>query len=266
MSETMAVVLAAGKGTRMRSELPKVLHTVSGRPMIHHSIDRARAAGVGDIVVVVGYRSELVVEEVGGPGIRFVLQEEQLGTGHAVAQARPHLEGFEGDVVVLYGDMPLLSSEIIQALIARREEAGAAGVALTIELENPPDFGRIIRDAEGRILRVVEVKDANPEELAVREVNVGAYCFQAPALLEALGQLSDDNAQGEYYLTDVVGILVASGQVVDTVRTHRLEETLGVNDPFHLSFAEKIGDIEFAESMYELIDASLAMERREQGS
>ncbi len=261
MRETKAVILAAGKGTRMKSELPKVLHTVEGRPMVQHSIERARAAGIGDVIIVVGYRRDLVMEALEGWDIQFAIQEEQRGTGHAVAQAREYLEGFDGNVVVLYGDMPLLSEDTIRSLIQRRDRLDAAGVILTIVLDNPPDFGRIVRDRQGRVLRVVEAKDASPEELAIREVNVGAYCFDCQALLPALDQLRDDNQQGEYYLTDVVEILARDGHQVETVVTPNLEEALGINDPVHLAFAEKLGDIRYAESLYELIDATLAMSR-----
>ena len=263
--ETKAVILAAGKGTRMQagdmaSDLPKVLHTVEGKAMIQHSVEKARAAGVGEIIVVVGYRKEMVMLLL-GDSVKYAVQEEQLGTGHAVACARQHLMDFDGNVIVLYGDMPLLSSETISNLIQRRDEIDAAGVILTIALDNPPDFGRIVRDADGRVVRVVEVKDATPEELAIKEVNVGAYCFDCQALLPALGQLRDDNAQGEYYLTDVVGILARQGHWVETVVTSNLEETLGINDPVHQAFAEKLADIRYAESLYELIDAALAMSR-----
>ncbi len=261
MRETKAVILAAGKGTRMKSELPKVLHTVEGRPMVQHSIERARAAGVGEVIIVVGYRRDLVMEALQGWDVRFAVQEEQRGTGHAVAQAREYLEGFDGNVVVLYGDMPLLSEDTIRGLIQRRDRLDAAGVILTIVLDNPPDFGRIVRDQQGRVLRVVEVKDASPEELAIREVNVGAYCFDCQLLLPALDQLRDDNEQGEFYLTDVVEILAREGHQVETVVTPNLEEALGINDPVHLAFAEKLGDIRYAESLYELIDATLAMSR-----
>ena len=261
MRETKTLILGAGKGTRMGSDLPKVLHPLLGRPMIEHSIERARTAGIGEVVVVVGYRRELVSEAVEPLGVRLAVQEEQRGTGHAVVQARPYLEGFDGNVVVLYGDMPLLGSEVIRSLVDKREATGAAAVPLTIRLDNPPDFGRIVRDEQGRVRRVVEVRDANPEELAIKEVNVGAYCFDCPKLLWALSQLRDDNQQGEYYLTDAVGILVDAGETVETVVTERLEETLGINDPFHLSFAEKLEDIRYAESLYELVDATLAMER-----
>jgi len=261
MRETKAVILAAGKGTRMKSELPKVLHTVEGKPMVQHTIERARAAGVGEIIVVVGYKREMVMEALKDWDVKFAVQEEQRGTGHAVAQARPYLEDFDGNVVVLYGDMPLLSAQTIRSLIQRRDETGAAGVILTIVLDNPPDFGRIVRDESGRVVKVVEVKDATPEQLAIKEVNVGAYCFDCQALLPALGQLRDDNAQGEFYLTDVVEILAQDGYRVETVVTPNLEEALGINDPVHLAFAEKLADIRYAESLYELIDATLAMSR-----
>jgi bifunctional UDP-N-acetylglucosamine pyrophosphorylase/glucosamine-1-phosphate N-acetyltransferase len=170
--------------------------------------------------------------------------------------AREYLEGFEGNVVVLYGDMPLLAEATIRSLIDRRDQTGAAAVALTIELDNPPDFGRIVRDADGRVERVVEVKDCTPEELAIREVNVGAYCFDSQALLDALGELNDDNAQSEYYLTDVFGTMATKGQRTATVVTPNLEEALGINDPVALAFAEKLADIRYAESLYELIDAT----------
>lgn len=256
MRTTKAVILGAGKGSRMKSELPKVLHPVGGRAMILHAIDRTRAAGISEVIVVVGYKKEEVQEALAPEGLSFAVQDEQRGTGHAVICAREHLEGFEGNVVVLYGDMPLLGEETIRSLAERRDADDLAAVALTIELENPPDFGRIIRDDSGQVVRVVEVKDCTPEELQIREVNVGAYCFDARALLDALSELSDDNAQGEYYLTDVMGIMAGKGQRTGTVVTPNLEEALGVNDPVALSFAEKLGDIKYAESLYELIDAA----------
>lgn len=271
MRETKAVILAAGKGTRMRSDLPKVLHKVEGKPMIQHSVEKARAAGVKEIIVVVGYKKEMVMNFL-GDSVTYAVQEDQLGTGHAVACARPYLMTspcqrgdrggwFDGNVVVLYGDMPLLSPQTIRHLIQRRDETDAAGVILTIALDNPPDFGRIVRDEVGRVIRVVEVKDTTPEERNIKEVNVGAYCFDCQALLLALSQLRDDNAQGEYYLTDVVEILARQGHRVETVVTPHLEEALGINDPVHLAFAEKLADIRYAESLYELIDTSIALAR-----
>jgi bifunctional UDP-N-acetylglucosamine pyrophosphorylase/glucosamine-1-phosphate N-acetyltransferase len=208
------------------------------------------------VIIVVGYKKQEVMSALAQAGTKFAVQEEQRGTGHAVMAAREFLEGFDGNVVVLYGDMPLLSEATIRSLVDRRDEAEAVAVALTIELDNPPDFGRIVRDASGAMVRVVEVKDCTPEELAIREVNVGAYCFDSRSLLEALGELSDDNAQGEYYLTDVFGTMAARGLKTATVVTPNLEEALGVNDPVALAFAEKLADIRYAESLYDLIDAT----------
>lgn len=261
MRDTRVVILAAGKGTRMQSDLPKVLHRVEGKTMIQHSIDKVRELGVRDVILVVGYKREMVQEAV-GESAKYAVQEEQLGTGHAVIQARPFLEGFDGNVVILYGDMPLINPETIEKLIETRESDDVKGALLTIVLDNPPDFGRIVRDDTGRVLRIVEVKDASPEELDIKEVNVGMYCFDSQELLAALGELSNDNAQSEYYLTDVIGIMADKGLTVKTVTSDTLEETLGINDPHHLEFAESLADIRYAESLYELIDATLAMQQR----
>ncbi|MFM2070386.1 MAG: hypothetical protein RLZZ623_649 [Actinomycetota bacterium] len=261
MADLTAVILGAGKGTRMRSELPKVLHPVDGTPMIVHALTSARAAGVDRVICVIGYGRELLEEALHPLGVETAFQELQLGTGHAVSCAKDLLVDTVGDVLVLYGDMPLLSAETINSLVARRRELDAAAVVLTIELDNPPDFGRIVRDESGAVRRIVEVKDCAPDELAIREVNVGAYCFDNSRLLAALGSLGNNNAQGEYYLTDVVELMVEAGFTVDTVRTDSLEETLGVNDPHALAFAEKLDDIKYAESLYELLDAALNFER-----
>jgi bifunctional UDP-N-acetylglucosamine pyrophosphorylase/glucosamine-1-phosphate N-acetyltransferase len=261
MHEARAVILAAGKGSRMRSELPKVLHVVEGKTLIEHSIERARQAGVGEIILVVGYKREMIMEALGDQ-VKYAVQDKQLGTGHAVAQASELLRDFDGNVVVLYGDMPLINPSTVSRLIETRERDEVKAAILTVVLDNPPDFGRIIRDSQGQVMRIVEVKDAGPEERAVKEVNVGMYCFDCQALLSALSELSNDNAQGEYYLTDVAGIMYDKGLRVETVTADTLEETLGINDPHHLEFAEKLSDIEFAESLYELIDATLAMTRK----
>ena len=265
MGPTRGIILAAGQGRRMRSELPKVLHPVGGTPMIRHCVRAAREAGIGELVLVVGHGRDQVAEALAGDDVAFVVQSELLGTGHAVLQARAFLEGFAGDVVVLYGDMPLLRSSTIAAVVARRRATGAAAALLTIELDNPPDFGRVVRDGSGRVTGIVEVRDAGPAERAVREVNVGAYCFDSALLLDSLGRLRADNSQGEYYLTDVVGMLAGDGRLVETVATDDLEETLGINDPVHLAFAEKLALIRYAEGLYDLVDAVLAMERARAG-
>ncbi|RMF26512.1 MAG: hypothetical protein D6759_19570, partial [Chloroflexi bacterium] len=246
------------------SELPKVLHSVDGKTMIQHVVERVHALGIEEIIVVVGYKREMVINHlrqvVPELRLRYTIQEKQLGTGHAVMMARPYLQGFRGRVLVLYGDMPLINPRTIRRLIEACQSEVKATL-LTIVLDNPPDFGRIVRDESGRVLRVVEVQDATPEERAIREVNVGMYCFDSEALLTALGHLRNDNAQGEYYLTDVIGEIVQSGGRVETVVAETLEETLGINDQNHLRFAEALKHIQYAESLYELIDATLAMTR-----
>ncbi len=255
-----AVILAGGRGKRMKSDLPKVLHDLHGKSMIRHAVSNVREAGIGDVIVVVGYRGDLVMEHLGDE-VRFALQEQQLGTGHAVQQASTLLEGETGSVVICYGDMPLLNPATIRSLIDAQSRPGVDGAMITITLENPPDFGRVIRDDHGRVRAVVEVKDASPEQLRVKEVNVGVYCFDAEALRWALPRLRNDNAQGEYYLTDVIQILAEDGRRVETVEAANLEETLGINDRAHLTFAESLEDIAYAESLYDLIDASISLER-----
>lgn len=256
-SRVMGIVLAAGKGTRMQSELPKVLHEVSGRAMVEHVIDRLREAGVEDIVVVVGYRAELVRERL-GESVRYAVQEEQLGTGHAVASAKAELEGHLGPVVVAYGDMPLLSTDSIRRLIEALEDPGVACSLLTISLPNPPAAGRIIRDEDGEFLRIVEQQDCTEEQRRIQEINVGTYCFRGPSLLTALGKLRNSNNQAEYYLTDVPEILRADGARVVTVSAKDIMEVLGVNDKAHLRVAEGQRSIEFAEQLFDLIDVVLA--------
>ncbi len=256
-----AILLAAGRGSRMGGDLPKVLHELDGKPLVSYAIDNARAAGAEKVVVVVGYRRELVEARLTASGVEFAVQTEQRGTGHAVLAARAHIEPGEGDILVLYADMPLLSPATLLQLIGHRRQTGAAAAALTLVIDNPPDFGRIVRDEAGRVLRVVEVKDADADELAIREVNVGAYSFAAERLLPALERLRTDNAQGEYYLTDVIGILVQDGHLVETLETQDIEETLGINDLPHLAFAGKLDDIRYAESLYELVDAVAAAAR-----
>jgi bifunctional UDP-N-acetylglucosamine pyrophosphorylase / glucosamine-1-phosphate N-acetyltransferase len=256
------VVLAAGQGKRMRSALPKVLHPLGGRPLLAHVLETARALGARRPIVVHGHGAEAVRAAFGDTDVQWVLQPQQLGTGHAVQQALPLLAGTSGPVVICYGDMPLLSPATVRRLIAAQAQPGVAGAILTVVLDNPPDFGRVVRDADGRVRKVVEVKDCTPQELALREVNVGVYCFDAEALCWALPRLDNDNAQHEYYLTDVVAILAQSGQRVETYQTESLEETLGINDRSHLQFAERLRDIAYAESLYELVDVLVDLERR----
>jgi bifunctional UDP-N-acetylglucosamine pyrophosphorylase/glucosamine-1-phosphate N-acetyltransferase len=263
--DLQAVVLAGGKGTRMKSDLPKVLHDLYGKSVIRHSIDNVREAGIGDVIVVVGHGRDRVIEHLRGR-VRFAVQEEQLGTGHAVRQALPLLGEATGSVVVCYGDMPFIRPSTFRALIDAQSQPGVAAAILTMELDNPPDFGRVVRDERGGVRRVVEVKDCTPEELEIKEFNVGVYCFNTGALRWALPRLSDDNAQGEYYLTDVVQILAEGGRRVETVRIETIEETLGINNRADLELAGRLKDIARAESVSELVDASIALGRRRRRS
>ncbi len=237
MSTIHAVVLAAGQGTRMKSKLYKVLHPVCGKPMVQHVIDTLEAMQVKDIVVVVGHGAETVKETV-GDRVTYALQAEQLGTGHAVQQAAPFLKEKEGTTLILYGDVPLLSQETLTAFLQYHEEQQSAATVLTANLSDPTGYGRIIRNDNGEVLRIVEHKDATPEERAITEINTGIYCFDNQKLLQALSQLRNDNAQGEYYVTDCVGILRDAGEVISAYVSSDPDETMGVNDRLQLSQAE----------------------------
>ncbi|MEM6291892.1 MAG: NTP transferase domain-containing protein [Myxococcota bacterium] len=254
------LVLAAGKGSRMKSDLPKVLHPVNGRPMVWRAIDALRSGGVEDVCCVVGYRADAIQAEL-GDSFRYVMQTEQRGTGHAVMVAKDALTEMGGAVIVAYGDAPMMSPESVRRLGASVLERGADASLLTIELNSPPAAGRIIRDGDDQFVRVIEEQDCTPNQKKIREINVGMYCFRVDTLLPALDQLDCDNAQGEYYLTDVPEILRSMGGTVEVVKTDDILETLGVNDRHHLQFAESVEHIKHAESLYPLVDAAVAMTR-----
>jgi len=240
MNTIKAVVLAAGKGTRLHSEenpLPKVLRTACGRPLLDWVLEALDFIPRQDAVIVVGYKKEKVMEAF--PDCAFAVQEPQLGTGHAVQCARAALEGFEGTVLVCYGDMPLVRRESYQALLAEHWRSGAACTVMSAWSENPMGFGRVLRDAEGNFLRIVEQRDCTPEELQVRELNCGICAFDCGKLLNALERLQPNNAQGEYYLTDVPAILRADGELVRVQKLEHPEEILGVNTPEQLADAEQ---------------------------
>ncbi|MEN6412159.1 MAG: bifunctional UDP-N-acetylglucosamine diphosphorylase/glucosamine-1-phosphate N-acetyltransferase GlmU [Veillonellales bacterium] len=239
MSDLLTVILAAGKGTRMKSALPKVLHTVGGKPMVQQVLDAANQAGSSRNIVVVGFGADQV-EEVIGTQAEFVVQEQQLGTGHAVRQAERLLTDFNGTVMVLCGDTPLLEGKTLAELYAAHQAAGAAATVLTARMPDPAGYGRVIRDDSGRVLKIVEQKDANPAELAVNEVNTGIYCFDREALFEALAAINCANQQGEYYLTDVIGILTGQKAKVGAVVAEDYQQTLGINSRLQLAAAEKI--------------------------
>ncbi len=239
MINRFAVILAAGQGTRMKSKLYKVLHPVCGKPMVEHVVDHISQLDANQVVTVVGYGAEMVKERLQGKS-DFVIQEEQLGTAHAVMQAKDALGGKRGTTLVICGDTPLITVETMSALIKQHEETGAKASVLTAYAEDPTGYGRIIRNADGAVAKIVEHKDANEEELKVKEINTGTYCFDNEALFEALDNVSNENAQGEYYLPDVIEILKAKNELVTAYSTDDFEETLGVNDRIALAEAESI--------------------------
>ncbi|WP_288760579.1 bifunctional UDP-N-acetylglucosamine diphosphorylase/glucosamine-1-phosphate N-acetyltransferase GlmU [uncultured Veillonella sp.] len=239
MNKVAALVLAAGKGTRMKSRLPKVLHKVGGKAMVERVLDTVTAVGVDRSVVIVGFGGEEVRAYL-GDRCEYVTQAEQKGTGHAVREGKPVLGDFDGTIVLMCGDTPLVTEDTIKALLKEHAATGAAATVLTAHMENPTGYGRIIRDEEGKVLRIVEQKDGTPDELAVQEINTGMYAFDSQKLWPCLAQLSDDNAQGELYITDVVGILVNAGERVSAYMTMDEDESLGVNSRVQLAEAERI--------------------------
>ena len=239
MANLTAVILAAGKGTRMKSKLPKVLHKVGGHPMLEHVMDAAEAAGCRDNVVVIGHGAELVRELVGDRA-RIALQAEQLGTGHAVLQAADTLKDFTGTVMILCGDTPLLEAEELEKFYAEHVKSGAAATVMSALMDDPFGYGRILRDANGDVAGIVEQKDASEEQKQIKEINTGNYCVEAPLLFEVLRTLGNDNAQGEYYLTDMLAKLRAMGKKVGGVITADSEMIMGVNSRRQLAEAESV--------------------------
>lgn len=233
------VVLAAGQGKRMKSKLYKVLHPVCGKPMVGHVVDALRHINTEQTVVVVGHGAD-AVRAYFGDKVAYALQSEQLGTGHAVLQAKELLGDLDGTTVVVYGDTPLIKGETMAAMIEAHERSGAAVTMLTALFDDPTGLGRIIRGEGGRVERIVEQKDCTPQEAAVNEINAGTYVFSNRKLFAALAQVKNDNAQQEYYLTDVIGILRDQGEGVEAYCTNDPDESLGVNDRVALSDAERL--------------------------
>lgn len=239
MSDLLTVILAAGKGTRMKSTLPKVLHRVGGKAMVEHVLDAAKSAGSSRNIVVVGFGADQVKQELDGRA-EFIVQTEQLGTGHAVQQTAGLLESYNGTVMVLCGDTPLLEGKMLAKLYAEHKAKGAKATVLTALMPDPTGYGRVIRDASGQVIKIVEQKDASPDELTVNEVNTGIYCFERDALFAALAGINCANKQGEYYLTDVIGILSGQSERVWAVAAEEYQQTLGINSRVQLAEAEKI--------------------------
>lgn len=233
-----AVILAAGDGTRFKSRLIKVMHPLAGKPMIDYSVETARALGMEHPLLVVGHDAEQVREYL-GETVRYVEQSERLGTGHAVMQAQPLLKGRVGDVLVLYGDMPLFREETLRRLLELHRASDAPLTMLTVLSDDSMGFGRILRDPEGRILGIVEEAAATPEQLAIRELNTGAYCFRAAWLWKHLPQIRLQ-PKGEYYLTDLVAMAIDEGHDVRALTIDDVTEVVGVNTRVHLARAEAI--------------------------
>jgi len=238
MSKLAVVVLAAGEGTRMKSRLPKVLHPIAGRPMIQYVLDAVAELVDEKPVLVIGYGADLMRQEL-GDAVTYVLQEQQLGTGHAVLQTREELEGRADTILVLYGDMPLLSTATLHSLIDAHETHAVPITMLTCIYDDPMGFGRILRDKEGRVLGIVEESEASPEKLEIRELNCGVYCFDAAWLWDHLPRLPL-SPEGEHYLTDLIGMAVAEGGSVEAIVVDDPLEALGVNDRLHLARVEGV--------------------------
>lgn len=234
-----AVILAAGKGTRMKSDLAKVLHVINGKPLLHYSLAAAREAGAEKIVAVIGHQADKVREEFSGSGCLFVDQNPQLGTGHAVLQAKNVLADYQGLTVILCGDVPLLKASTIRSLVENHVAANAVVSVLTTIPPPPHAYGRIVKDGRGNVLKIVEHKDATEEEKKIGEINTGIYCVNTKFLFSALGKITNNNQQREYYLTDIVEIAVREGRKIKSFIASDYVEVMGINTLEELARAEK---------------------------
>jgi bifunctional UDP-N-acetylglucosamine pyrophosphorylase/glucosamine-1-phosphate N-acetyltransferase len=240
MRDVAAIILAAGKSTRMNSDLPKVLHPVCGKPMLTYALDACQGAGIQRLLVVVGHQRQLVQAAFGDRPVTWVHQEQQLGTGHAVLMCEQELGGFEGDVVVLAGDMPLVRPETIRDLHRTHRAGGAVLTLGTTQLDDPKGYGRILRDEAGRLTGIVEDVACTPQQREIKEVNPSYYCFDARLLLHTLRRVRPSGAKGEYYITDAVHILVGEGLTCLTRPGLAPEEALGVNSQEDLARVEEV--------------------------
>ncbi len=238
--EKLAVfIMAAGKGTRMKSDLPKVLHKLRGRAMIHYVVETAQEIGADPIVLIIGHQKESVMQELEGEKVRFAVQEPQLGTGHAVMCAEKEAKDHSGAVLVLSGDVPLIKPATLKRLRDQHRKMNAAATVLTAVTEHPTGYGRVVRQASGNVEAIVEERDASDEIRKINEINSGIYIFEIADLRRVLPQLSDDNDQEEYYLTDAVGILTREGKTVAAVDGD-MREAMGINTAGELQEAEKL--------------------------
>ncbi len=233
-----AIILAAGSGKRMKSKRNKILHNLCGRPLVEHVVNASTDAGINSIYVVIGRDAEQVREEL-GDGYTYVHQAEQLGTGHAVMQVEPAYRG-EETVFILCGDTPLIRAETLKSMLEIHQQTGADATVLTAILEQPGDYGRIVRDSSGAVTGIVEAKDATPEQRAINEINTGFFCFNSNKLWAALKGIDKHNTQGEYYLTDVIALMAKSGDIVASCELKDMAEATGINDRIRLAEAEDI--------------------------
>ena len=232
-----AIILAAGKGTRMKSSRAKVLHEVFFRPMLHHVLDSMRLLEPDKVIVVTGHQSDAVQRSCVDYDVEFALQEEQLGTGHAVLAAESHFSQSSGVILILCGDTPLIRAETIKGMLSEHRASGHTLTVMTTVMDNPANYGRIISDEKGYVTAIVEEKDASDEQRKICEINAGIYCVNADFLFSALKNVGTDNLQGEVYLTDIVGLAYAAGQKIGKFVCQDNGEVLGVNSRYELSKA-----------------------------
>jgi bifunctional UDP-N-acetylglucosamine pyrophosphorylase/glucosamine-1-phosphate N-acetyltransferase len=240
MPNLAVIILAAGKGTRMKSDLPKVFHEILGEPMLTYVLQSVEELKPTKTLLVVGHKRDLIMDYYKEWPLKFVIQDEQLGTGHAVMQAKPFLEDFTGTVLILAGDVPLLAAKTLKELLAFHHQNKAAATDLTAILPDAGNYGRIVRGTKGEIQKIVEKKDATEEELRIKEINTGTFCFEKEALFWALAQVKPNNAQQEYYLTDTLEILHQAGRPIMAWTVKDPLETLGINTKEELIEIEKI--------------------------
>lgn len=234
-----AVVLAAGKGKRMKSDLPKVLHEIGGKPLVCHVADSLVELGLNKAVFVVGFKKEMVIEALSAYDFDFAVQEKQLGTGHAVMMARDKLAGFDGDVLVLLGDVPFLRPQTVTGLIEEHHRRGAVATVLSADLPDPAGYGRIVRDDSGLVKKIVEHKDATENERLITEINSGTFVFNREALFSGLDMIDNSNSQGEYYLTDLMEIFLSQGRTTAAFKTDDYREVSGINSKEQLEELKK---------------------------
>lgn len=233
------IILAAGKGTRMKSDLAKVLHEINGRPMLSYSVDMASRLGSEKTVVVIGHQAALIREAFSGRPLIFVEQREQLGTGHAVLQAKEAFRDYRGTILILCGDVPLLRKETITALHDRHLEQKSAVTVMTVILQDPGNYGRVVTGTDGQVMKIVEQRDATEEEKRIREINTGIYCADSSFLFDAVGRIRNENAQREYYLTDIIEIARLGGLRAGSYIAADPVEVMGINTPQELETAAR---------------------------